>query len=300
MADVLSHNASQKRMPGTLRPHTGALRLQIPDRGTPPQPDDAPLERSGAALPRGISAGVLRTLRVLELLTAQSDEEHFINSGALIQEIEHPSSPGTPATHASRGTIYLAVRTLRLLGYNIASNNSSGYALVGREFSRDEMNQVLRAVSRYPKLDARERLDLTRHLQTLCTPTHRAELACGAAHAAGEAEATHALRFCLASPMAIARVAAREQGDLYFELTSCSEGLPHSRRRRLTAPTLRERGGIWFVAGQERMPRLGSTSWRMVRLDRLANLATFSESGTVYVHPFAPKASPQSAGGRQG
>ena len=165
---------------------------------------------------------------------------------------------------------------------------------------QDQMNQVLRAVSRYPKLDARERLDLTRHLQTLCTPTHRAELACGAAHAAGEAEATHALRFCLASPMAIARVAAREQGDLYFELTSRSEGLPHSRRRRLTAPTLHERGGIWFVAGQERMPRLGSTSWRMVRLDRLANLATFSESGTVYVHPFAPKASPQSAGGRQG
>lgn len=262
------------------------------------------------------SPGVMRSIRVLSILERETDEDHYLTARTIAEEARHPSDPTIAAVDATIPTVRAAIRTLRALGYDISSDHQEGYALIGREFSRHELNLIMRVVAQSPLLDAQQRIGLLEHLLVLCTPSQREEHAMRLRRLAQKTSRieTTTITFIATSAETVVRAALAGKTSVSFELAS-SQAAPDGSRRRLIPSSLRNRDGIWFVGGADRPTPTQRGGRRTLRLDRLRNLTTRTPAGTVYVavdttskaplktnpSPFShQESSPQSADGNEG
>lgn len=85
----------------------------------------------------------LKLLYIIKILSEQTDEDHFMQTQRLIEELENFG------IKAERKTIYSDVALLQEFGYDIISNKArinGGYAMAGREFELPELKLLVDAV----------------------------------------------------------------------------------------------------------------------------------------------------------
>lgn len=130
-----------------------------------------PRTQCGALHPGVMSA--YRTLRVYSILCEESSPGTPLTSRFIIDRLEHPPC-GIEPVETGRKSLYSAINSLRLAGYEIASHGKAGYSLESRYLSDADIADILCVIKASSLLSCGRIQDLTLALLELGSPTLQA------------------------------------------------------------------------------------------------------------------------------
>lgn len=102
----------------------------------------------------------VKTEFILEYLSENSDEEHCVNSNALIAYLAEKG------IHCARKSVYDDINALNIYGYDISKGQHSneGYFLAERPFETSEIRVMIDAITSAPFITERKTEELTKKL----------------------------------------------------------------------------------------------------------------------------------------
>lgn len=109
----------------------------------------------------------LRLLAITEILQQETDENHFLKTGDIIEKLH------TRGIEAERKSIYRDIETLQDLGWDILSSKK-GYCLASRTFELPELKLLSDAIQSSRSITEKKTYELLHKLETL-TSRHNAQ-----------------------------------------------------------------------------------------------------------------------------
>lgn len=274
------------------------------EAGSSPASSQAP-----ASPPRRVPADI-RTIRILQVLSARTDEHIGLSATQIREALKEPENPDLPSIEANRGAIRQSIMTLRAAGFSIHGERSKGYSLRSRPLDEACIDLIVRALRCSRVLSAGERNRCIRQVIKLAPITQRTRLlgelkgidtteTTGSAETTMTQRATHVYTYRLESVAKVVRRAICDRLPISFE---CSDEprIPHAphaerhdepdalkrfgTRRAIVPDRIVEHAGAAYLCGRaERAQRGMPVVEQTVRFDRMAHLACVDSDKTIHI-----------------
>lgn len=240
------------------------------------RPDGPKAPKDGA---RQTAYRVIRLLRILERRTG---EGKGIEMPDIIAELEDPADGVTAPVSAGKRAIFAALSALRSAGYRIEYRRPTGYHLMTRPLSDEEIVRLLAMLDRNRSIPADVRRSMSLHLAAMASADISEHLDFAEPEdPASTAEPKKRVPRPDIGPRELIERAIAQAMPVLFDILPARARAGAARERCAMQPiAIREQGGHAYLLGAVVQSQGAEDALRTVRLERIRNVECRLVDGT--------------------
>ena len=222
-----------------------------------------------------------RAIRVLRILERRTGEGKGVALADIIEELENPNDDTTPPVASGKKAVFAAIAALRAAGHTIEYRRASGYHLMSRSLTDEEIVRLLAMLDRNRTVPADIRRSTSLHLAALASADISEHLDFGEHKVRKRDEPKPGIPRADIDPRELLERAVAQAMPVSFDITVPNAATGIARERCAMQPIgIRDQRGRAYLLGTVLAGPSAEEALRTVALDRMRNIECRLVDGT--------------------